>query len=413
MFEFLFNRSDGTVQDILDIITVELNKIQLSLLAQEKAQHMIAAAIAKSPIRISDKSGFCENEMTYRLNVRPNPNQSGYDLWYSAIKKCLSQGEALVVPVSTGFYLAESWDTDNYVMLEKRYRNVNITDGRDTYSLGMSFPASNVIRFTLPDSSKRRIYTKTVLDGYNKTMNAVNTMLTLTSSPAFKFKTGASTVFRDRENPSKPLTLDKVVDRIASKLSEAGIKVIPENEGTSLEYLEFKSNVTAEHLQKLKDDINDLAAEAWDIPKTVFTGTVTEKSDADNEFITYACAPIVRMANDVLNAVIIGQKDYLAGERAGFWMARHKHIDPVEKATNLSQLRGIGFTLDEIFEMVGYPAIHTDFSTSRALTLNYEAEGGEEGGGDGPSDDPADDPHNVTRKQSKHAERRKRRGKEK
>lgn len=411
MFEFLFQKKDGTIQDILDVITVELNKIQMALLMQEKAQHMIANAISRSPIRMSNKNGFMPpDQLAYRLNIRPNSNQLGADFWYMVMKRVLKEGKALVVSVGGSFYVAENWTEDPYILFEKRYRDVTITDGENSFLLGMSFPARDVMRFVLPDNGRRKVLTESVLKSYNTVLEAVSTMVTVSNSPAFKYKTGANMIFRDKADPKKVVTLDKVMERIKDQLSQPGIKIIQENEGTTLEYLEFKSSVTPEHMQRLKDDMMDLAAAAWDIPKTVFTGTVTEKSDADNEFVTYACNPIVKMANDALTACIIGEQDYIKGERIGFWMTRFKHIDPIEKASNLSQLRGIGFSLDEIFQMVGFPAINTEFSQARALTLNYAAEGQEEGKGDGPADDPADEPRkNATRKQSKHAERRRKR----
>ena len=52
-----------------------------------------------------------------------------------------------------------------------------------------------------------------------------------------------------------------------------------------------------------------------------------------------------------------------------------KHVDVVDSAVNLDKLRGIGFHLDEIREMVGYPLLNTEFSTERALTKNYGGEG--------------------------------------
>lgn len=411
MFEFLFQKKDGTIQNALDIITVELNKIQMALLMQEKARHMIANAVSRSPIMLSDRSGFmAPDAVYYQLNVRPNANQAGAEFWYRVIKQLLTDGQALVVNVNGSYYLATSWTADPYILFEKRYRDIVLTDGDNTFAIGMSFPARDVMRFVLPDNDRRRILVEKVLSSYNTALEALQTMVTASSSPAFKYKTGANMIFRDKDDPKKVITLDKVMERIKDQLSRAGVKIIQENEGTSLEYIEFKSNVTAEHMQRVKDDMMDLTAAAWDIPKTVFTGTVTEKSDADNEFITYACAPIVEMANDVLTGYVIGQQDYVKGERIGFWLTRFKHIDPIEKASNLSQLRGIGFNLDEIREMVGYPALNTDFSQARALTLNYAAEGTEEGESDGSSDDPADEPRkNATRKQSKHAERRRRR----
>ena len=410
MFEFLFQKKDGTIQNALDVITVELNKIQMALLMQEKARHMIANAVSRSPIMLSDKDGFmAPDAVYYQLNIRPNANQAGTEFWYRVIKQLLTDGQALVVNVNGSYYLATSWEADPYILFEKRYRDIVLTDGDNNFTIGMSFPARDVMRFVLPDNARRRLLAEKVLNSYNTALEALQTMVTASSSPAFKYKTGANMIFRDKDDPKKVITLDKVMDRIKDQLGRAGVKIIQENEGTSLEYIEFKSNVTAEHMQRVKDDMMDLTAAAWDIPKTVFTGTVTEKSDADNEFITYACAPIVEMANDVLTGYVIGQQDYVKGERIGFWLTRFKHIDPIEKASNLSQLRGIGFNLDEIRGMVGYPALNTEFSQARALTLNYAAEGTEEGEGDGRSDDPADEPRKSNRKQSKHAERRRRR----
>ena len=46
-------------------------------------------------------------------------------------------------------------------------------------------------------------------------------------------------------------------------------------------------------------------------------------------------------------------------------------MDVIDSAANLDKLRGIGFSYDEIREMVGYQALNTNFSTQRALTKNY------------------------------------------
>ena len=88
-------------------------------------------------------------------------------------------------------------------------------------------------------------------------------------------------------------------------------------------------------------------------------------------------------------------------------------IDVIDAANSLDKLRAIGFTLDEIFEMVGYPALNTEFSTTRALTKNYATEGMEEGAQPtGGADDPAEESvRNRNSRPSKHKERRKRREK--
>ena len=47
--------------------------------------------------------------------------------------------------------------------------------------------------------------------------------------------------------------------------------------------------------------INNEAANAFDIPEAVFNGNITEKSDATNEFITYACSPVAEQQVHLCN----------------------------------------------------------------------------------------------------------------
>ena len=83
---------------------------------------------------------------------------------------------------------------------------------------------------------------------------------------------------------------------------------------------------------------------------------------------------------DAMNACLVGETDYLAGEKIWIDMSRFKHRDLVESAANLDKLRGIGFNFDEIREAIGWEALNTEFSQARALTKNYMSElGGEEG----------------------------------
>lgn len=82
------------------------------------------------------------------------------------------------------------------------------------------------------------------------------------------------------------------------------------------------------------------------------------------------------MINDTLTAYVVGENDYCSkNEKVMVWLARFKHVDVVDSAVNLDKLRGIGFHLDEIRGMVGYPLLNTEFSTERALTKNYGGEG--------------------------------------
>ena len=412
MFEWLFQKNNGTVVNLLDVISKDLTKVQLAAMAQEKAAGMIAKAIAKSEIVLTKGENRRKDMEYYRLNIRPNDNETGTDFWFNVARDLVRTGEAVVVRTQNGkYYRANSWTMDDYVMFPKTYSNIVLTDGFNEFTMRYGISSDDIMHFRF-NTAKMRVFTDNVLNCMNDALNAVQALETVTHTPIFKYRTDANLQFRRKTQDGKEvrITLDDVMDSFKQKIDGKKLAIIHEQNGTSLDFLDFKSNVNATEVQTMADMINKECAAAYDIPLGVFNGQITEQSDATNEFITYAVSPVAEVINDTLSAKLVGEADYIRGERAFVWLAHFKHVDVMDAAPQLDKLRAIGFTLDEIFEMVGYPALNTEFSTARALTKNYTTEGMEEGGSDGSADDPADESMvDSNQKLSKHKERRKRR----
>lgn len=416
MFEWLFKQNSGEVVNVLEIIAANLSQMQLAAFAQEKAAGMIAKAIAKSEIVLTRGEERRKDSEYYRLNIRPNDNETATDFWYGCVKDLVRAGESVVVRMPNGkYYRANSWTCDSYVMFPKTYSDITLTDGRDQIALRYGVSSDDILHFRF-SSAKMRLFTDNVLDTMNETLNAVRSLETISNTPILKYKVDANMQFRRQGADGKPvrLTIDEVLKDFKDKIDSRKLTIITEQTGTSLEFMDMKASVNAAEVASMADQINRECAAAYDIPLGVFNGQITEQSDATNEFITYAVSPVAEMINDTLNAKLVGEADYVKGERAFVWLAHFKHVDVIDAAGSLDKLRAIGFTLDEIFEMVGYPALNTEFSTARALTKNYATEGEEESvEPTGSADDPAEDSvRNSNRKPSKHKERRRKRHEE-
>ena len=414
MFEWLFKNRTGDVSNVLEIIATDLTKVQLAVMAQEKAAGMIAKAIAKSEIVLTQGEKRRKDEAYYRLNIRPNDNETGTDFWFNVAREMVATGDCVVVRMANGkYYRANSYQMDDYVLFGKTYSNITITDGYNEVALRYGVSSDDILHFRY-GTAKLRKFTDNVLNNLNDALNAVHSLETISNTPLLKYKVDTNIQFRRRTVDGKEvrLTLDNVLDEFKSKIDGKKLAIITEQTGTSLEFMDVKKQVTAAEVASLADTINKECAAAYDIPLGVFNGQITEQSDATNEFITYAVSSVAEVINDTLNAKLVGQADYIKGERAFVWLAHFKHIDVIDAANSLDKLRAIGFTLDEIFEMVGYPALNTDFSTKRALTKNYATEGMEEsieptGSADDPAEESVRDTSNS--KRSKHKERRERR----
>ena len=378
MLEFLWKR-DKEIQSLAEIIAVDMEKLNLSKLAIEKAIMMIAKAIAKSDILIQTESKE-KNKQEYRLNIQPNDHECGTVFWTEVVRKLLTIQEALIIPLGGKYYLASAWQVSNNVLTERNYSDITLTCAGYNYSIYKKFRSSEVIHLKY-DNARIRLYLQNVVGQYDRTLDAVNAMMRMSSMPRFKLKLGTSALsFREKQadGTDKIMTKDQYVKKIKNLLESDELVVLTESDNVSVNQLQVNTAVKAEELAKTALQINNEVANAFDIPEAVFNGNITEKSDATNEFITYAVGPVAEVINDTLTAYIVGEADYCAkDEKVMVWLARFKHVDVVDSAVNLDKLRGIGFNYDEIREMVGYPLLNTEFSQARALTKNY----GEEGNG--------------------------------
>lgn len=367
MFDFLFQDRNKEIQSLAEIIAVDMEKLNLSKLAIEKAIMMIAKAIAKSDILIQTESKE-KNKKEYRLNVQPNDHECGTVFWTEVVKQLLTEQEALIIPLNGKYYRATSWSHTNEVMLKRVYKDVMLSCGGENLTIFSTFQSDEVIHLRY-DNARIRLYLQNVVGQFDKTMDSINAMMQLSSQPRFKLKLGTNALsFREKQadGTDKVMTKDQYVLKIKKLLTSDALEVLTEQENASVEQLQINTAVKAEELAKMALQINNEVANAFDIPEAVFNGNITEKSDATNEFITYAVSPVAEVINDTLTAYVVGEDDYCSkNEKVMVWLARFKHVDVVDSAVNLDKLRG----------MVGYPLLNTEFSTERALTKNYGGEG--------------------------------------
>ena len=373
MFDFLFQNKNNELQSFAETITIELKKLNIAKLAVEKAESMIAKAIAKSDILIQTDSKD-KRKYEYRLNVQPNDNENGTYFWTRVVKKLLRTGEAVIVRIGEKYYRVLSFQESDNVMTGRVYSNITVETAGKQYTLFKTFLSGDVIHLRY-DTSKIKVLLNSVLSQYEITANSVNAMIQIANNPKFKLKVpGQLNLVRrgkDGENDKK-ITKEEYTEELKKLLESESLAIITESNGIALEQLGIQTATKAEELVKIKEEIDNATAEAYDIPQAVFGGNITEKSDATNEFITYAVGPIAEAINDELTAKLVGEKDYTdKKERVMVWLARFKHVDVVDSANNLDKLRSNGWTFDEIREMVGYPALNTEFSQARALTKNY------------------------------------------
>ena len=370
---FLFDVDESQAEDIINLLTSDVQRLHASAIAIHKCENMIADAIAKSEIFVY-KSGQLVNDMNYyRLNIQPNDNECGTDFWGHVTKRLLRTGECVIAPIDGKFYICNSWDASEELLKPKRYSNITLCSCDVTFGIRKVFRADQIIHIRYHNHEIKK-HLENMLKEFDKTIAAVNSLVMISTTPKLKLQLDTSVSLVDSKTKQK-ITADAFADKLLKILEEDKMSIFRLGSGMTLEQLKLDVGAGVGDLEKLLKDVDEAAAKAYNIPITVYNGTVTEKSDADNEFMTYAVNPIAEVINDSLNAKLVGIDDYVNGnERIMIFTGNHKHRDVLDGAANAEKLRGIGFTFDEILKMFGYMPLGTEFSTTRALTKNFSTE---------------------------------------
>lgn len=372
MFDFTWSKK-GKLESVMEIISADIQELQISKLAIEKAVSMIAKAVAKSEFVVQRKKGRIKDDVYYMLNVKANENETATDFWIEVVKRLLIETECVICRVGKSLYIADSWNVDTSVVLRQKYTNIVITANGNSMHLDKGFYANEVLHLR-SRNEKIKIYLEKVLGKYDEILDALSEAKRIASTPKFELRIqGPQQILRNKnpDGTEKTLTEDEYKENVKKLLTSRQVEIIKNQDTLSVGELKISNNVSTEDITKIAHEIFVECALAFDIPKAVFLGEITEKADSTNEFITYAVSWVVEVINDSLNAKLVGQKDYLNGEKIWIDMSGYKHVDIIESAANLDKLRAIGFNLDEIFRMVGWEELGTDFSTQRVVTKNY------------------------------------------
>ena len=373
MFDFLFQNKKGELQSLSDLISVEVKKMKITKMAIEKAIGMIAHAIAKSEFIVQGKNERLRNELYWNLNVRPNPNETATEFWIEVIQRLLKNSECLICIIGKKFYIADSFRVSNSVMLNQIYSNITITANGESLQLNNTYTSDEVIHLKAKNK-KIRAYMETVMKMHDDVVSAMEAAVKVGKTPKFILKiAGAMPVIRTirADGTEQTLTVDEFKKNIKNLLESENIEILQASNGLEISQLKIDTNVTSEDVVKISKEIFEECAFAFDIPKTVFMGEITEKADSTNEFITYAVGWVAEILNDAMNATLVGRESFLKGEYIWIDLSGFKHRDLVESANYLDKLRAIGFSLDEIRQAIGWEPLNTPFSQERVITKNY------------------------------------------
>lgn len=388
-----FAKSDKSQLEnyIETLFMAKQKQLQIKRHAIEHAIDLIAKTISKSEIQIYRKkngkiSRDDNSKEYYTLNVQPNPNKEATSFFYEVIKKYLDDGEALIVELDGSLYLADTFQVSTSVLLPKVYYNVQVSDDHgNSIFLRKTFTSEDVIYLNLKSSK-----IKETLDSYYEELGNLigiaSSHYKLNNLYKFRLKVpGGQPKLKDPIT-EKELTYEDYKQKITRGLFDEQDAIILLSDSFGLEKIDFGTGATSDEWSKLEKKWSDKVAMTFNIPLDIFYGNKTDKSTSTNDFITFGILPHLQIIEDGLNAKIIGESNYLRGERIRINRLNMKHFDILESAVNMDKLFSNGYSHNEINEFIGIPKVDAAWADKHYITKNYEnvdlaLEGGDENEG--------------------------------
>lgn len=368
IFGRFFNKNDTYYNSYAENVAKEIFYKELAI---SSAINIIAKLISNAEFRtfIDGKEVFKHNY--YRFNIEPNQNQNASEFWSELIRKLFYENEALVIEENGMYYIADSFTPNNEVLYQTSFTNVVIGDllFRKTYYM------KDVFYFKLNNTKVKQL-----LDNLYNSYGALIAQCINDYKRSkgvrgkIKLNTSWSQKFEDQE---------KLQDAIRKKFSSyfsSDNAVIPMEEGFDYTEKEGKSSTSSEDVNKIIEGIFDIVAIAFNIPKGIIKGELSEIKEETRNLLTLSVKPVAKLVEDEINRKLYGKIAYAKGSKIKADISRVEYISLFDVAGSLDVLTRIGFSHDDILRAIGEEAINEEWSKKHYITKNYqEQEGGKNG----------------------------------
>lgn len=375
-----------TVEEMIDVIKKEFgDENYIEAICTAHAIDLISRTIAATELQVyryddkNKKTAEKKDNVYYRLNIKPNVNENGTNLKNKLVKELLTKGKALIVfdkkrNLKVDYmFLAKTYDCSNNVIDGKIFKNVYIEDeegNSHTFKRDFKIEKGECLYFTYKNDK-----VKNAIEKFNKTsgklLNIIDKAYKTANVNKWRLKNpGGQPTMIDAET-GQQISYEEYKKKITEGLFSDEESILLLSEIFDLYLLNNdKTKDLSDHEKEVKE-VGDKTAMLFDIPLDVFYGTKTEKSNGNNDFITFSCNPIMKSIEDTYNGGLIDEEDFIKGEQIRFNRFCMQHLDITSLGTSLDKLTSIGFSFNQLCRILNLPEVDEDWANEHHVTKNY------------------------------------------
>jgi HK97 family phage portal protein len=351
----------------------DANAAYIKTIALETVINFVARSISQSDFRIYKGDKIDRGLVSYKLNVRPNPNQSASTFWRDVIYRLLKNNEVLVIESNThDLLIADTWTASSSALYPIIFSNVTVSGPSGVgYTYYKSFSMDDVWYLSYSNSKLSR-YINDLGQEIGKLYERIMQVQMRNGQirGTVDVKTTASF---DKKKAEK---LQTFINKIYKSFKTKSVAVVPQQDGMS--YTELTNTVGVQNqssteLKSIQDQMTDTVANLIGVPPALIHGE-NEKLDSNiKSYLDFCLTPLIETIQDELNAKLFTPNEYARGRHVQVVGLNKRDLFSVSEAVD-KLISSSGFNPNEVRKELGYEP--REGGDEFVLTKNY-VKGGE------------------------------------
>lgn len=345
-------------------------RIHMKHLAVETCANFLARTISQSEFRVKADGVYVKDELYYKMNVRPNKNQSATEFWEQVIINMIYDNEVLIIQSDDeDLLIADDFTHNEYAVYEDTFTDVTIGD----YTFKRVFKQSEVLHMRYANKNLQPLIDGLYKDyadlfssvlGAQKRKNQIRSTVSIDSSVA-----------KDAEKMAK---LQAYIDKLYKSIRKnTDVAVVPEQPGFGYkEHASGTGNQSVDEINKVTNGFLDQIAMAIGIPAGLLHGDLAGVKEMTKNYTVFTVKPMLKKIRDECNSKFFTMKEYLSGSFVEVKIASYESI--FDLAVAIDKLVSSGtFNRREIRGEAGFDTPDGEEFDKFYITKNYMEEGTE------------------------------------
>ncbi|CAC6805939.1 putative phage portal protein [Staphylococcus aureus] len=366
MLSDLFKSNRKTAEQLGLSIVSASKKTHIKRLAINSCIELIAKTVSQVEFKIKDNNKYTKDSMYYKLNVKPNINESATQFWQKAIYKLLYDNELLIIQNdSEDLLVADSYQVTEYAHVPNIYSQVRIGD----FEYTRTFNSNDVIHIKYNNENSESILNE--LYGDYGDLFARFIEFQMRKSQVRSIVKIDSKWGNDKERRAK---VNKFIQDIYQNFKDKSFAIVPEQEG--IQYKEQTLSQAANSVDDVdkvgKQFLNNCAIK-FGIPVQLLTGDIAEVDQNMKRFIKMTIKPLLQLIVTELNAKLFDEKQYLNDSKIIANTLPITFDSIFDMANQIDKLVASSvFVGNEIRRELGYEESKDELMNEHLVTKNYQ-----------------------------------------